>query len=531
MSNNNAAFRYDALGRLIQVIFPNGSHANYQYDDMGNRQLVENVVPTPVQVAALPKRSQSDFKNDPMIVQLVNGALAGWGDNATGVLSNGVIAATNSLAQQVVFDPTTTTPPSNATIVDWAFTNANLYVVYSNGWVYSAGDNAYGALGHGDLVSRPYLKRIESFITAGASVTKVWAQGGYTTTNGGGSAFFLTSDFRLWGVGLNTAGQLGTGAVTNVSTPTDVSNVTGHVLDQSAASHVIDVKMATVSTFISTYLLFGGTSPGKVMVAGYNVQGQLGINTVTNQTAGFVPAQDSTGAAFTTAVAISANGGSTASGNALIVDASGYVWTTGYNLHGELGQGVTANFKQFTKVTALSGIASAEIFGGLTGSAYALTTAGTLWTWGSTNLNQIFKNITSTVAQSTPVAAGFVPSGLISQVFHARGQQGLATCSQLILLMSDGRLVYAGADDGQLSVADPSGAFNILPEPKFIRDGSDTIIDVFVHGTGLLQRWFILTASGYLYACGNNADAICTGAAATTVAVVNSVWSKIDLSL
>ncbi|MBS1992676.1 MAG: hypothetical protein JSS83_19290 [Cyanobacteria bacterium SZAS LIN-3] len=529
--SDNPIYTYDQLGRLTQAVWPNGSMATFNYDKMGNRTTVVEVaglLPTPTipTVAALPKRSQSDFKNNPMVVLLSTGELVSWGDNATGANANGTIAATDSLAQRVVFDPNTTIPPASANIVDWALTNANLYVVYDNGWAYSAGDNAYGQLGHGDAVSRGFLKRIESFVTAGVSVTKVWAQGGYTTTNGGGSAFFLTNDFRLWGVGLNTAGQLGTGGVANVSTPVDVSNVSGHVLDQSAASHVIDVKMATVSTFISTYLLFNS---GKVMVAGYNVQGQLGVGTTTNVTTGFTSALNSSSVAITNAASISANGGSTAAGNALIVDTSGNVWTTGYNLHGELGQGTTTNLNKFTQVSALSGIASAKIFGGLTGSAYALTTAGVLWTWGSTNLNQIFKNLTSTTAQSTPAAAAFVPSGVIAQVFHSRGQQGLATTSQLILLMTDGRLVYAGADVGQLPIDNTvtPGAYSLIAMPAFILNGSDTIADIFVHGTGLLQRWFILTGSGRLFASGNNADAICAGGAATAVAVVSSVWQEI----
>ncbi|MBU6455553.1 MAG: hypothetical protein KGS72_27525 [Cyanobacteria bacterium REEB67] len=487
--------------------------------------IVPNVAPTLTQptVAALPKRSQSDFKNDPMMVLLSTGDLVGWGDNATGVLANGVIAATNSLAQRVLFDPNTTVPPATAKIIDWAFTNANLYVVYDNFWVYSAGDNSYGQLGHGDTVSRPMLKRIEAFITTPMNVTNVWAQGGYTTTNGGGSVFFAANDgtnFNLYGCGLNTAGQLGISSVVNQTVP--VANLS---IDRTSASHVIDVKMATVSTFISTYLLF---SSGKVMVAGYNGQGQLGVGSTTNVTTGFTAALNA-GGPITTAAAISANSGATTGGNALIVDLSGNVWTTGYNLHGELGQGTTTNLSTFTQVAGLSGIASAKLFGGLTGSGYAFTTANALWTWGSTNLNQIFKNLTSTVAQSTPSSTLTLPSGTISKIFHSRGQQGLATTSQLILLMTDGRLLYSGADVGQIPYDNTvtPGAWSLIAMPAQFLNGAETIADLFVHGTGLTQRWFILTASGRLFASGSNLDAICAGAVATSVAVVTSVWQEI----
>jgi YD repeat-containing protein len=528
MPSDNPVYSYDQLGRLTNVVWPNGAMATYSYDAMGNRTSVVEVPgtpPTPVipTVTAFPKRCQSDFKNDPMVVLLSDGQLIGWADNTTAVLANGVEAATNSLAQRVVFDPNTTPPPLAATIVDWAFTNANLYVVYSNGWVYSAGSNSYGQLGKGDTTDRSYLSRIEYFVSNSLSVIKVWAQGGYTTTNGGGSVFFQASDYSMYGCGLNTAGQLGnsTTPTSNVSTPAPCAGI-GHT-----TNHVVDVKMATVSTFISAYMLF---NDGTLFVAGYNAQGQLGINSTTNQTGTFVSAVTGSGN-VTNAASISANGGSTTAGNALFVDTSGNVWTSGYNTHGELGLGTTTAVHLFTKSTALSGIARAEIVGGLSGFGYALTTSGVLWTWGFNGLNNLYKN-NSTTPQSTPAAAPFPPPGVIANVFYSRGQQGLATTQQLILLMTNGTIAYAGADIGQEPIANTvyPGSYSLIAMPPQIMNGTDTISDIFVHGTGLTQRWFILTGSGKLYACGQNNDAICMGAIATTTAQLNAVWQEIAFS-
>src|SRR5271163_1181410 len=102
----------------------------------------------------LPKRNQGDFTNGAMVLGLPVGsfsgpsAIFGWGNNTTGALANGLTGTTSVPIQEAVFDPNTTLPPSGSTIADWAFTNANLYVLFSNGWVYSAGDNTYGQLGH-----------------------------------------------------------------------------------------------------------------------------------------------------------------------------------------------------------------------------------------------------------------------------------------------------------------------------------------------------------------------------------------------
>ena len=532
MANDNPVYNYDQLGRLTQVVWPSGALASFNYDKMGNRTtVVESAAiappgPTLPTVTALPKRSQSDFKNDPMMVLLSTGEIAGWGDNTTGVLANGIIAATNSLAQRALFDPNTTVPPEGANIVDWAFTNANLYVVYDNGWVYSAGDNSYGQLGHGDTTDRPYLKRIEFFVTNTLTVQKVWAQGGYSTTAGGGCVFFSANDtsgnFPLYGCGFNTTGCLGINSTVNQTTP-----VTNTTIDKTAASHVVDVKMSAGGANINTFLLFNS---GKVFVAGWNPQGQLGVNTTTNVTTGFTAALNSSSVAFTTAAAISVNAGnaSTSLGNALIIDTSGNVWTSGSNSHGELGQGTTTDLKLFTKVTALSNIASAKLFGGIYGSGYAVTTAGVLWTWGYNGQNQLFKNNTTT-PQTTPAAATAVPPGTIAQVFHSRGEQGMATTGQLILVMASGQIAYAGADVGQVPIANTAfpGAYSLIAMPAFILNGSDTITDLFTHGTAQTQRWFILTASGRLFASGSNLDAICAGAATTTAAVANSVWQEI----
>lgn len=541
MSANSATYTYDNLGRLIQVDYPSGAKATYLYDAAGNRltvteapaQLTGPAMPT---VAALPKKQNGDFKNNLMMVLISKGGqteLIGWGENATSALAAGITGNTITHRQKLMFDPNTTSPPVGATISKWAFTNGALYVVFSNGWCYSAGANAYGELGHSDTVARAYLKRIDYFVNNNISITDVWAASSFSTTQGGGCVYFQASDYKMYGCGKNTDGNLGntTNPTTNQSTPVLCANV-----PSTTGSRVIDVAVSSSQTNFSTYMLL---YDGKLMVAGYNAVGQLGVNSTSNVSGGFQYAKKPNPANpptpplvdLTGITAISVNGGyfNAVGCNALAIDSSNNVWTCGKNGRGELGNGGTTNSSIFTPAL-LSNISEAGLGGGYNGYGWAKTTTGQLYTWGYGNKNNLFQNNT-TNAVSTPVLAAFAPPGLVAKVFFPKGNN-LGTNAQMIVLMASGQIAYAGLDNGQLgvdtTVSGHSGAYKYLMAPQEVLNGSDAISDIFVHGSGATQRLFILTASGSLYATGNNTDAICTGGIATDSAMPNTFWSKIN---
>jgi YD repeat-containing protein len=516
MTTKLASYKYDDLGRLVHVAFPSGASSSFSYDAAGNRlvtaEIPASVTPgSAVAVDSFAKKNTGDMVNAAMLVKLTSGELIGWGDNTNGILADGIATATNQPPQRILFDPNTPMPPFDAIIVDWTFTNANLYVVYSNGWVYSSGQNAYGQLGTGEALTivRPYLKLIEAFVTGGKKVTNVWASGSHGTTDGAGCVYFQTQDRLMYGCGINTAGNLGVGGIVNQTTPALIT-----IAGLDPARYVTEVHIACPINLFSTYMLMDDFS---LYVAGYNLQGQLGVGTVANVTTGFTPALTTAGnASFKS---LSVNGGAAGTspgGNALGIDSSGNVWTVGYNGHGELGLGTTVSVNKFTKITTtgISNIAKAQLGCGYYGVGYAIDAAGAFYTWGYNGQNNLFKNNTTT--PSLPSQATFVP-GIVSKCFFPKGNY-LNTSVQLFVLTTSGRISYCGNDNGQLPIADaanPNSFYIVLP--RVILDGTETIVDIFPQGSAALQRIFLLTDKGNLYACGNNTDSVCTGGFSSNV--------------
>lgn len=469
-------------------------------------------------VSALPKPQYGDNNYANMVVKLSTGDLSGWGDNSSGAIANGVSGSGYiSVPQRVCFDPNTTLPPSSATITDWSFTSGNLYVVYSNGWVYSCGGNSYGQLGHSDTVARPFLKRIELFVTNSISINKVWAGASVAGTVNGGCVFFQSSTHAMYACGLNTSGNIpnGTSPTSNLLYPVACTGV-------GTSPYVTDVQMSSYGTAFSTFLVM---SDHTLLVAGNNAFGQLGNGSTTDVTGNFANAKLGSSTNVSTCQAVRPCGNTNAEFT-LMIDTSGNVYGTGNNGNGTLGLGNTTNKTYFTQATALSNITDL----GVTGTAsycYAIDTSHKLWTWGYNGANNLFQPPAS-APNPTPTKPSALSSINVMRAWLPKGES-LSTNCQLAILTDTNQLMFAGTANGQISISNASIAGSyFIPMPRSFIDGTETISDLFVEGTSATQRWFILSNLGNLYACGSNTNSVCTGGVATPTPNPNAAWYKIN---
>ena len=289
------------------------------------------------------------------------------------------------------------------------------------------GDNGLGQLGNGSSMN---YSRVPAEVSGLTGVTAVASCDSCT--------YALRSDGTVWAWGADDVGQLGNGSLTKSTVPVQVSGLTGVTAiaaaigtgyalrsdgtvwswgdnshsklgDKSATSSDVPVQVADLTSVTS---ISGGDesgyalrSDGSVWAWGDNSLGQLGNNDISvNASAVAIQVYG-----LTSVTAISGGG---LSANALRSD--GTVWSWGYNIAGELGNGTSDVYSVVpVSVSGLTGI-TAIADGGA--AVYALASDGTVWSWGDNmdgelgNNSMTASNVpvhVSGLAHVTAIAAGF----------------------------------------------------------------------------------------------------------------------------
>jgi alpha-tubulin suppressor-like RCC1 family protein len=174
------------------------------------------------------------------------------------------------------------------------------------GDVYSWGDGADGALGHGDKARAAVPTKVAAL--AGKGVVQVAA--------GRDSSFALCGDGRVFSWGRSDYGQLAQNRASRyLLTPTEVAGLAGRGVAKVAVGNLHAIAL---------------TRDGKVYTWGMNQHGQLGVGTTNNQGS---PVQVEA-LEDQVVVDVACGGGHTA---ALTED--GQLWVWGRGRGGELGQG------------------------------------------------------------------------------------------------------------------------------------------------------------------------------------------------
>ncbi len=261
------------------------------------------------------------------------GGVMCWGSNGTGALGNGLWTSS-------------TTPVAVVGLASGASALAageyHMCAITSGGAVKCWGQNDTGQLGNG-LTTNSNTPVDVSGLASGASAV---AGGRYHT------CAVVAGGVKCWGA--NTNGQLGNGTTTPSGTPVNVTGLTSGVIAVAAGySHSCAV-----------------TTAGAVKCWGYNFAGQLGNGSTLPSTTPVDVSGLTSGVIAVTA----------ADYHSCALTSAGGVKCWGWNVYGQLGNGMTTYSPRPVDVTGLtSGVLSVDA-----GTAFtcAVTSIGSAQCWG-----------------------------------------------------------------------------------------------------------------------------------------------------
>lgn len=399
---------------------------------------------------------------------LANGDIYAWGDNGTGQLGNGTVV------------PSEVPVKVGADTVNWLKSepgNAFTVAQRSNGSLWSWGDNGFGQLGDGSLVT----PRTTPAEVAGAA--RNWR----TSASGLSHTVALRANGTLWAWGDNASGQLGDAAIIDNSTPQLISTTS----PLSAANDWSAVAAGDLHTLALK-------ADGTLWAFGDNSAGQLGIGTADlNKTLPTQVVTTNPGSFDRNWIAIAAGGT-----HSLGLQADGTLWAWGDNGSGQLGDpGIVTSVNFPSQIVGLTpptpGFNSSWVaVAAGQNHSLALQADGTLWAFGNNFTGQLGNGdatLPNPPNQSAPVQV--LNAGTAPYVSITAGDSFSAA------LQADGSLWSFGNNTaGQLGIGstDPD-PFDPVPHPTPLREAtaaSDWAIAaaggqhvVAIKASGVLDFW------------------------------------------
>lgn len=269
----------------------------------------------------------------------------------------------------------------------WKSVSGNLHFlgVKQDGTLWATGDNTRGQLGLGDKLNRQTLTQV------GTSTDWVSVKAGYYTS------FAIKTDGTLWATGENSRYELGLGDAVDRIVFTQVGTLTGWTFATSPTGGSIGYSLGlrsgrryewggnlwstpqdrgstdavqVVSGAGTDFLRYSGSDGtggyDSLFGRGENSLGQLGDGKYLD-TSSF--SRVATNVAKVCHV----------SGSTFILKTDGTIWSTGYNVYGQLGLGDTTTRNTFTQIGTSTDWVDIEAFAF---HVAAIKSDGTVWTWG-----------------------------------------------------------------------------------------------------------------------------------------------------
>jgi len=314
-----------------------GDGVNYWGYLFGKAHLSPTVMPIPgtvIQVAS---------SNTTLYALTATGQVYAWGTGIHGQLGDG--GTTNSATPVQVDFPAGVSIASLPTDV---MPNAGALAVDTEGNVWAWGDDIHGVDCMGDT---QYLRPTEMPLK---DVTLISSASGHALYEAGGT---------LYACGGNSLGELGDGKTGAHTGPVAVTGLAGQTV---------------VGVYSSSQDAYALTASGALYAWGGNAEDELcnGSSVAYSDVPVQVPFTDPAPATQVAA------GGSLASNGSLFIGlADGTFWACGSDTYGQLGDGGSANQSLPIEVSPPSGVTYKEIaISGAT--AYAVDTDGNVWAWG-----------------------------------------------------------------------------------------------------------------------------------------------------
>jgi alpha-tubulin suppressor-like RCC1 family protein len=276
-----------------------------------------------------------------LIDQYVGDTLWTWGFNTSGQLGDNTVVTRSTPV---------TTFAAGFTWKQVSCGSVHTAAIKTDGTLWTWGQNSFGQLGDNTTTSRP--TPVTTF--AGGTNWKQVACGQYYMAA-------IKTDGTLWTWGSNGYGNLGDN--TRTSRPTPATTFAGGTNWKQVAGG--GIHTAAIKT------------DGTLWTWGYNLNGQLGINNITQT---MVCSPVTTFAGGTNWKQVSCGIRHTSA-----IKTDGTLWTWGYNTSGQLGDNTTT--QRNIPVTTFAGGTNWKQVSACNGyHTAAIKTDGTLWTWG-VNIN------------------------------------------------------------------------------------------------------------------------------------------------
>ena len=356
-----------------------------------------------------------------------NGKLYSWGQNYYGQLGNGTIGDSS---MPICISDIEGSPLKGKNIVNIYVDFSGMIAKDSDGKLYSWGRNNFGQLGNKTTTDSGMpicISDIENSPLKGKNIVNIYWDNS--------TIIAKDSNGKLYSWGKNDYGQLGDETTNNRSMPICISNIENSPLK---GKNIVNIYWDN-STIIAK------DSNGKLYSWGKNDYGQLGDETTNNRS---MP------------ICISNIENSPLSGKDIVdvyendevviaKDSSGKLYSWGYNVSGELGDGTTKN----SMPICISDIESSPLKGknivdvhNYGSTIIAKDSSGKLYTWGYNDYGQLGNGTTEN--SSMPVCISNIENSPLKEKKIVNIYTGDDT---IIAKDSDGKLYSWGKNDyGQL---------------------------------------------------------------------------------